>query len=311
MRTTWMILGAASVALIAPRPADACSAPPCWPAAFVPGNGGRVPANVPGLYWRPMSGFGASVKTENAVLEDMAAPGVSIALTAQQLENRDYLLVPATPLVAGHHYRLKDRSECTVTEERGPEVVFEVGPETPVPASLGDLSATSAEVMDMDLATQSGSCFAAAKVAQMTIELVPASAAAPWVDALHFETTVDGRPWHYYTSINVGSPPGTSPDGRARDRVFAVCESKDPLVGKGLAEGTHVVTMRATLPGTTQLISSSSLEVKLSCAETGAEQDMGGCSAGGSNAAAGLGIALMALVRRRSRSTGSLSVPRR
>jgi hypothetical protein len=256
-----------------------------------------------------MSGFGASVNTENVVLEEMAAPGVSIALTAQQLANGDYLLVPATPLIAGRRYRLKDRSECTVTQESGPEVVFEVGPEAPLPSNLGDLSATAMVLGDMDLATPSGSCFAEATVARMGIDLVPSSAAAPWIDALLFETTVDGRPWRYSPSINVSSPPGTSPDGRARDRVYAVCDSRDPLVGDGVGEGSHVVTMRATVPGSTQVISSSSLEVKLSCAEAPAEQDGGGgCSTGGSNAAAGVGIALMALVRRRLRSGGSLSV---
>jgi hypothetical protein len=265
-----------------------------------------------------MSGFYASVKTENVVLEDMAAAGVPIALTAQQLENGDYLLVPEKPLIAGHHYRLKDRNECSLNMQSGPEVVFEVGSEVPLPSSLGDVSATAAEVVDKDLATASGSCFATAKVAQTEIELVPVSAAAPWIDVLHFETTVDGRPWHYYSSINVAPAPGTSPDGRARDRVFVVCASNDPWVGNGLKEGTHVVTMRATLPGTTQVISSSSVEVKLSCAEpppqpvddTGNMGEQGGCSAGGSNAAC-VGIALMALLRRRSRRAGSLSVPGR
>jgi hypothetical protein len=271
-----------------------------------------VPANVPGLYWRPMSGFEVSVKPENVVLEDMAAPGVSIGLTAQQLANsNDYLLVPAKPLVAGRTYRLKDRTECAVNMERGPEVVFDVGPEAPLPSSLGDLSGTPPEVVDKDLATPSGSCSAEARIAQTEIALVPASAAAPWIDVLHFETMVDGRPWHYFGTILGTPPPGTSPDGRARDRVFVVCASKDPYVGNGLAEGTHVVTMRATLPGTTQVISSSSLEVKLSCTETPPDEDTdmeeigekGGCSTGGSNAAAGVGVALMALIRRRSRTS--------
>jgi hypothetical protein len=198
-----------------------------------------------------------------------------------------------------------------VNMERGPEVVFEVGPETPVPSSLGDLSGTPPEVVDKDLATRSGSCSAEARIAQTEIALVPASAAAPWIDVLHFETMVDGRPWHYSGTILGTPPPGTSPDGRARDRVFVVCASNDPWVGNGLAEGTHVVTMRATLPGTTQVISSSSLEVKLSCTDTPPDDDTedmagmgakGGCSTGGSNAAAGVVIALMALVRRRSRS---------
>jgi hypothetical protein len=120
---------------------------------------------------------------------------------------------------------------------------------------------------------------------------------------------VDGLPWHYYSSINVSPAPGTSPDGRARDRVFVVCASKDPWVGNGLAEGTHTVTMRAKLPGTTQVISSSTVEVKLSCAETPPKPandadytgEKGGCSTGVTNAAIGVGIALMALLRRRSR----------
>jgi hypothetical protein len=316
-----MILGATGVALVAPRPANACSPPVCWPAAFVPGHGGRVPANVPGLYWRPMSGYGANVEEENVVLEDVAAPGVSIALTEQELENGDYLLVPETPLVAGHQYRLTDRNECMGTMERGPEVVFAVGPAAPLPSSLGELSASAEEVVNKDLATASGSCFAEARIAQTEIALVPEAAAAPWVDVLHFETMVDGRPWHYYSSIGAMPAPGTSPDGRARDRVFVVCASKDPWIGNGLAEGTHTVTMRATLPGTAQVISSSSVEVKLSCAETPQKDaaahigEKGGCSTGGSNTASGVGIALMALVRRRSRaagrSAGSLSVPRR
>jgi len=39
-----------------------------------------------------------------------------------------------------------------------------------------------------------------------------------------------------------------SPLGRARDRVFHVCASMDETVGKGVAEGKHVVTMQASCP---------------------------------------------------------------
>lgn len=270
-----------------------------------------MPANVPGLYWRPMSGFGASVKPENAVLESTAAPGTSIALTAQQLANGDYLLIPATPLVAGGSYRLTDRSTCAQTGDRGPEVVFQVGPEVPVPSSLGGLSAAAVEVMEMDVATASGSCFSRATVAQTSIELMAESAATPWIDALHFETLVDGKPWHYFTSINVQPPPGTSAAGRARDRVFAVCASNDPGLFEGLAAGKHVVKMQATLPGTTQVMMSESVDVTLSCTEPPKGSEGDGCSAGGPGAA-GMALVLITLIRRRPRaSAGSSSVPAR
>jgi hypothetical protein len=146
------------------------------------------------------------------------------------------------------------------------------------------------------------------------------------MDALLFETLVDGKPWHYYTSINVQPAPGTSPAGRARDRVYAVCASKDPGVGEGLAAGRHVVKMQATLPGTTEVVMSESVDVTLSCTDapkdpdpdpdpdtdSDSDADRGGCSAGGGGAADGIALVLIPLIRRRSRaSAGSSSVPAR
>jgi hypothetical protein len=260
-----------------------------------------VPANVPGLYWRPMTGFAASAKPEDVVLENMAAPGVPLGLTAQMLPNGDYLLVPTVALVDGASYRLTDRSVCAPTGEHGPQVVFSVGPQAPLPSSLGTLSATAPAVLPLTLATTSGSCLSEVTVAQSTIELVESTAAAAWLDVLHFETRVDGRPWHYVTSIGGWTPPGTSPAGRARDVVYAICASKDPGVGEGVAAGTHTVTMQATLPGTTQVVMSSELMVTLACDEDErATQGAGGCSSGGPGAA-WMSLALLALLRRRSR----------
>lgn len=280
--------------------AEACSPPPCWQAAFVPGNQAHVPANVPGLYWRPMTGFAASAKPEDVVLENMAAPGVPLALTAQPLPNGDYLLVPTVALVDGASYRLTDRSVCALTGEHGPQVTFSVEPQAPLPSSLGMLSAAAPAVGPMTLATTSGSCFSEATVAQSSIELVESMAAAAWLDVLHFETRVDGKPWHYVTSIGGLTPPGTSPAGRARDVVFAICDSKDPGVGEGLKAGDHTVTMQATLPGTTQVVASSELKVTLACEPGTQGAGAGGCSTSGSGAA-WMSLALLALVRRRSR----------
>jgi uncharacterized protein (TIGR03382 family) len=314
MRSTWLIISSASLALSAPRLADACSPPPCWPGAFVPGDQARVPANVPALYWRPMSGVGITVMPENVTLASTAAPTVPIAFTAQRLANGDYLLVPDVPLVEGSSYRLTDHSKCGLGDERGPEVTFSVGPDAALPSSLGTLSAAPSAVGQMNLATTSGSCFSEATVSQAPIELVASPAAAAWMDVLHFETLVDGRPWHYATVIGAATPPGTSPSGRARDRVFEICDAKDPGIGEGLAAGAHVVTMQATLPGSAQVVMSSSLQVTLAC-DPGDDPDepgepdkpdsrASGCSTGGSSAAPWVVLALFALVRRRSAVRG-------
>src|SRR4051794_11663147 len=121
MRSIWLVLSAAGVGLALPRPADACSLLPCWPGAFVPGDQARVPANVHGLYWRPMTGFVNGSKPENVILEEVAAPGVMLALTAQALANGDYLLVPSAPLVDGKTYQLTDRTTCMMGDAKGPQ----------------------------------------------------------------------------------------------------------------------------------------------------------------------------------------------
>ena len=75
----------------------------------------------------------------------------------------------------------------------------------------------------------------------------------------------------------------------------------DETVGKGVAEGKHVVTMQAKLPGSSQVVMSSSVEVTLHCNQPAGDPPAdtpatGGCSAG---AGAGplLSLALLALVR--------------
>ena len=179
-----------------------------------------------------------------------------------------------------------------------------------MPSELGTLIVTSAGIEPMSLATYDSSCSSEAVVAQTSIQLEPAASARPWLDALHFETLVDGNPWSYRNIVWEIPPPGASPLGRASDRVFERCDTSSPAGTQtpGLARGKHVVTMRATLPGTGQVITSSPLEVTLDC--TGGAQpgtdldpvtDSGGCIAGGSGAAPGLALALLALRRRRQR----------
>jgi len=310
MRSILFVFVTAGLALATPRAADACSPAICWLGSFVPGDGGRVPANVPGLFWRPMSGD-ITPDAADVVLASTAAPDTRIALTAQPLANGDFLLVPDEPLVPGMSYSLVDHSVCERTGEIGPHVTFSVGPEAPLPVELGALLASASGVEDIDVATTSGSCSSSATVAQTTIELAPSPSAAAWLDVLHFETRVDGEPWQYVRVVGGGGAPGASALGRGRELLYELCASRDQGVVTGLAAGAHVVTMRATLPGTSQQLMSSALEVTLACDDAQEPEqddpdprpDTGGCNAAGAGTAPWLALALLALMRRVARRT--------
>jgi hypothetical protein len=304
MRSTVLVLAATSFALSTSRPADACSPPPCWGGAFVPGNHGRVPANAPALFWRPMFVYDDRTShPANVVLTSAADPTTPLPLTAQPFGFSDFLFVPGAPLPPGD-YVLTDHTACEEFGIAGPQVAFTVGPAAPMPSALGALTAAPEGVQQIELSTSLGSCSVQTPVAAAQIQLTPSDAALPWLDVLHFETWVDGKPWTYSPSSVAVVPPGASPLGRARDRVFHVCASMDDTVGKGVEEGKHVVTMRATLPGSTQVVMSSSVEVTLQCntptgdppAGDSPSGAAGGCSAG-AGAGPWLGLAVLALVR--------------
>ncbi|HEX7941707.1 MAG TPA: hypothetical protein VF488_07860 [Gemmatimonadaceae bacterium] len=309
MRSTPLVLAATSFALSTSRPADACSPPPCWGGAFVPGNHGRVPANAPALFWRPMFVYDdLTSHPMNVVLTSAADPTTPIALTAQPFGFGDFLFAPNAPLAPGE-YVLTDHTDCDEFGITGPQVAFTVVPAAPMPTALGTLTAIPEGVQQIELSTSLGSCSVQTPVAAAQIALTPSDATLPWLDVLHFETWVDGKRWQYSPSSVAVVPPGASPLGRARDRVFQVCSTTDATVGTGLVAGKHVVTMRATLPGSSQVVMSSPVEVTLQCDRTAGDPPgdppaAGGCSAG-AGAGPWLGLALLALVRpvrRRERS---------
>ncbi len=263
--------------MAAPRPAHACSQPACWSAALVPGPelDQSVPANLPALYWRPVFGAGAPRPDPAAVtLAPVDRPDQSIELSPGQTEGGDVVLVPATSLEPGVSYRLADSSVCTGSEESGPESFFEAGDEAPLPESLGELVATDIGVGPISVATASGSCAESIEADRVEIALEPSAGAAPWLELLHFETLVDGDVWQPSSDITVLSPPGASWMGRGRDLVHAACASD---LGQGTSpgadEGSHEVTMRATLPGTDIALETAAVTVDLRC---GAGGDDGG-----------------------------------
>src|SRR4051794_37186135 len=108
VKTTLPAIAFAVFALTTPRDADACSPAPCWPGYFVPGDSAHVPANLPAVYWRPMSSVAGPMTADLSlvVLASTAAPDKPLRFTAMPLTNGDFLIVLDAPLAAGTSYTL-------------------------------------------------------------------------------------------------------------------------------------------------------------------------------------------------------------
>jgi hypothetical protein len=252
-------------ALLPSRPAEACSPPPCWPGAFVPGDASTIPANAPGLYWRPgRSGGGAASTTSSVRLTTVSAPSTALPFTATALPSGDYVIVPSAPLVEGTAYVLEDQSTCGGSAG-SPRVTFTAGPAAPLPTSLGTVSTIGHGTrLGLEVATASGSCSTMIDAVTFSIELSPSAEAIPWSSLLLYETLVDDQPWAIQESINISSAPGESWKGRARDLLFRTCTPSPDASYPGMSPGTHDVAFRASLPGG-QPISTPPSPVELMC----------------------------------------------
>jgi MYXO-CTERM domain-containing protein len=228
------------------------------------------------------------------------------------LSDDDYLIIPAQPLVAGTSYLLRDDNMCFGSA--GPSAIFTAGPAVPLPtAPLGTLHAVERDVAELEVSTSGGSCSSMIQADQATIDLELDPAVAPWLPVLHFETLVDGQPWHRQTRLNVRGAPGASWRGRGVDLVYELCRSDDPWARTGLTSGRHLVAMRATLPGTAIIMETAPAAIELACpgdppptcidSPEPCDGSRAGCSAGGSHPAPWLVLAFGALggllVRRR------------
>ncbi|MBA3538508.1 MAG: hypothetical protein H0T79_02665 [Deltaproteobacteria bacterium] len=248
--------------LVPSRPAEACSAPQCWPGAFIPGDATTIPSNAPGLYWRPTRG-NVAADPSSVKLSTVAAPGTALPFTATALPNGDYVLVPDAPLVEGTSYVLEDLALCGGTA--GPRVTFTAGPSAPLPTSLGGI-ATDPHGMrgDVELATTAGSCSVPVDVTMFGIELAPSADATPWMALFVFETLVDDQPWTPQKSINVENGPGESWRGRGRDLLFRTCTANPNVYFQGLSPGGHQLAFRASLPNA-QAVATPDMLIELMC----------------------------------------------
>jgi hypothetical protein len=176
--------------------------------------------------------------------------------------------------------------------------MFHVGPSAPLPTRLGTLRASAVALSALEV-TANASCSAKVDAAQAALDLEIAGDAAPWRDVLQFETWVDGIRWSPQHSSVETLAPGTSWRGRGVDVVYRICRvseaDRQNVYNDGLAAGTHVVEMRARLPGTTMELRSDTVTVELACPDESpsvcpttagrCDDVQRGCSAGDSRGA--------------------------
>jgi hypothetical protein len=308
-RTTIMrlLLLAFPLLVVSSRPADACSAPQCWPGAFVPQDGAVIPENAPGFYFRPPLQGGSAGDASLVRLTAASDPSTPLAFTAMPQPNGDFVLVPDAPLVAGETYTLEDGAECNGGTMYS---TFTAGPSAPLPSSLGSVNLIGHGMFaEIPVATASGSCSTTveATIAQITLDV--SASAEPWKDLLLYETLVDDKPWVNQVSINVRTDPGESWLGRGTDLLYRVCKPNPDAIFQGLAEGGHNVRFRASLPGVTNQTSlaTPAAPIEIMCTSNPnpdpeeIDNDGGGCA---TNRPATLGfvlLALLALVQRTRR----------
>jgi hypothetical protein len=287
---------------LAPRVADACSAPQCRVGAITPAHGATVPANIPGIYVVPVESFLGSGDADSTkiTLAVSTSPDVPLAVTVTRQADGAFLVVPAQPLVAGTSYIVTDGNACGT--DYGTESTFTAGPAVALPTSLGELTATDGGTAQLGVATSSGSCTTMVDAAKDSLDLTLATDAQPWLGVLYFETFVDGQLWRASSSATSQNAPGESWTGRGVDLVYSVCATEDDGASRGVAAGTHTVTMRGSLPGSATTVMSTTATIDLQCGDVGEDdEDSGGCSTSGGAGVGWLLLGFVPLVTRRRR----------
>lgn len=303
-------VAATLVLAAAPSRSEACSAPACWPGSITPRDATPVPSNMPGIFWQPLSaGFSGDTHDDpaNIVLATAGAPSTELAFSTMPLADGAVLIVPDEPLVEGTTYVVTDNNTCDYVD--GPSASFVVGPSAPLPTVLGSISATSERVETIDVATSSGSCSTEVTAHRVTITPDLIYEAIPWSSVFHFEIVVDGQVWRSTDSIN------TFPDVRGTWQLFRTCPGSTTDLGadQGLSAGPHAVFVRATIPGTSTVLTTEEITVDMHCpGEPGSDIDGdgdgddegGGCQAAASSSMpvhAAVLLGALAIVTRRRR----------
>jgi hypothetical protein len=288
----------------------ACTVP-CRETASVTGETGPVPANVTGVYWQGVLGGGYGHPPTARMWR--ADDGRPVNVTLEYLERATSLIRIEEPLEASVIYEIEVDASCG---EGTTILSIETASEAPAPSSsrLGALRAATPH-HDRLLVEDDSSCSGQVAAVYVDVQIEWDSADAAWWNAVALQTLVDGQPWRPRHFVGADVPVSESWVGRGADRILAVCEP-DVFVNHKVPEGTHVVEMVATLPGSTHVWRSDPVEIHLECPvpqEPAAEVTYrgGGCAAVGAPPASSISPLLAAFtiffLRRRRHQNASTS----
>ncbi len=263
---------ALAAVVLRPESARACSPPVCAPVVAKPASG-VLPENRTGLLVdRVYEAFDYELHRKNGESTE------AVDATVTDIDSRTVLITPTTPWAEGEEYVLF-ASSCGVepTESPLPERArFTIGPSAALPTSLGT---TEVAVNEENTLWVIGgpACTEEMPAASAEVTLTPSASAEAWQGALVFEVLVDGTPFGDGTRSSLSGADVTGPSAT----VYRLCDVDGVNT---LAEGTHEVQFRATLPGTELSLTSAPADVELHCdGNTGAAGAAGASTGGGSN----------------------------
>ena len=263
------VLAAAVLAascLVAPRAAQACSAPGCTPGAALPSTG-EFPSNAASFVYRaPRSGQTPAAMPRLYRVEGDRNVELDVTLREQ---SGLQVISPTVPVEEGAELVLEWSQVCdsATYAPPGPAKIVharaKVAAARPLPTDLGTLRIESRRgsipVPDSMCSVSLDAAFV-----DLTVEL--SASAQPYHGLLRYELRVDGEARASYrdatgwpTTVHLGG----SSLGRGKDRIYTVCSRSDPDE-LAVAPGRHRVSMVGVLPDGSS-IASEEVEVELRC----------------------------------------------
>lgn len=267
-------IGLHLVALALPGPAWACSCGWLRDVGFIRTSDGPFPSNARGVLWWGELPDDPALHA-SAVRIRAIHGGEEVDVDAEfewvgEFDRRGLWLVRAAGgFEAGRTYALTTRRVTSSGETFGEpqRLVIETTKHPIRPRDrTARLRVRKSSEDRVQVATYAGSCFEAPLAVQVEIEMELPTEVEPFRDQLYYETTIEGsEPWTPTRNLCAAVVPGVSWVGSARDRIYVLCEEGRPIRGPSLAEGTHRVSMRASLPGTDFEITTPAETIELRC----------------------------------------------
>ena len=243
--------------------ARACGVPNCFHGWFHPGEA-EVPANLPGLFWRPEHGSGTAPAQGGALREltfervvDGGAVPVAIALSGCESRYNGCVVRPLSPLSPGT-YLVRAAGACdggTPSSSVNPATArLQVVAPAPFPTALGVLSV---ENLGLARATNYNDwgCQSLLSVVVLRITLRLDDSVGPWLHSLRFDLAGSGAKLRI--DGNTMSPLTTT--------VHALCGSFSGQAYGTMPPGRYSLTATAAMPGGDLVLSSNTVLGETSC----------------------------------------------